>query len=102
MQEKTYEIIDMIDESNLRKRLEKIKSEIKKDVATSNLIKRFEDAKKEYEKYNTKEAFLNAKKEMLKNDLIKEYIELQNKVNILTIQINNRIKMITEGITNKK
>lgn len=36
---------------------------------------------------------------MLKNELIKEYVMIQNKVNMLTLQINNRIGKITKNIT---
>ena len=49
-----------------------------------------------YEKYNLKEEFIKAKEDMLKNELIKEYVMIQNKVNMLTLQINNRIGKITK------
>ena len=40
--------------------------------------------------------FIKAKEDMLKNELIKEYVMIQNKVNMLTLQINNRIGKITK------
>jgi hypothetical protein len=49
-----------------------------------------------------KEDFIKAKEEMLKNELLKEYVELQNQINLITLQINNRINNITKGITYKK
>lgn len=65
------------------------------------LIKKFELAKENYEKYGLKEEFITAKVDLLKNELVKEYVEIQNEINLLTMQINNRIKMITDGITKK-
>ena len=54
------------------------------------------NTKENYEKYNLKEEFIKAKEDMLKNELIKEYVMIQNKVNMLTLQINNRIGKITK------
>ena len=102
LQDKAYEVIDMIDGSNLKKRLEKLKKEIKANALALGLIKKFEDAKKAYEKYGLENDFIYAKKELLKNSLLKEFVELQSKVNLLSMHINSRIKRITEGITDKK
>ncbi len=102
MIEKVYEIIDDIDSSKLKERLDNIKKSIRNDEKAKNLIKRFKKAKENYEKYDLKEAFLIAKKDLLNNYLLKEYIDIQSKINILTLQINNRISKITKGITNKK
>lgn len=102
MIEKVYEVIDEIDESSLKKRIDEIKNTINKDEGTKELIKKFEEAKILYEKFNIKEDFIRAKKELLKNEVLKEYVELQNKINLLTLQINNRIKKLTDGVTDKK
>ncbi len=99
---KTYEIIDYIEKSDIKKRLDYIKEKISSNEDSKKLINKFNEAKELYEKYNYKDDFIKAKINMLKDPLIKEYINLQNKVNLLTIQINNRINNITKGITNKK
>lgn len=90
MIEKVYEVID------------EIKNTINKDEGTKELIKKFEEAKILYERFNIKEDFIRAKKELLKNEVLKEYVELQNKINLLTLQINNGIKKLTDGVTDKK
>lgn len=102
MIERVYEVIDEIDESSLKKRIDEIKNTINKDEGTKALIKKFEEAKILYERFNIKEDFIRAKKELLKNEVLKEYVELQNKINLLTLQINNRIKKLTDGVTDKK
>ncbi len=102
MIEKVYEVIDEIDESSLKKRIDEIKNTINKDEGTKELIKKFEEAKILYERFNIKEDFIRAKKELLKNEVLKEYVELQNKINLLTLQINNGIKKLTDGVTDKK
>lgn len=96
MVDKALKITDMIDGSSIKKRLDEIKIKIKNDYDAKNLIDKFNYAKENYEKYNLKEEFVKAKENMLKNELIKEYIMIQNKVNMLTLQINNRIGKITK------
>ena len=73
-----------------------IKEKIKSDYDAKCLIDKFNHAKENYEKYNLKEEFIKAKEDMLKNELIKEYVMIQNKINMLTLQINNRIGKITK------
>ncbi len=102
MTQKVYEIIDYMDSSSFKKRLDEIKEKIKNDSDAQKLIKKFEEAKELYEKYNYKDEFIKAKIDMIKNPFIKEYISLQNRINLLSVQINNRINLITKGITNKK
>ena len=102
MIDKTYEVIDTINNSNIKKRLEVLKKEIENSKEAKILIKRFENAKELYEKYNLQKDFIQVKEEMLENNLLKEYIELQNKINMLALQINKRINIITEGIAEKK
>lgn len=92
MVDKAFLITDMIDGSSVKQKLDKIKS----DYDAKGLIDKFNHAKENYEKYNLKEEFIKAKENMLKNELIKEYVMIQNKINMLTLQINNRIGKITK------
>ena len=96
MVDKAFLITDMIDESSVKHRLDEIKEKIKSDYDAKGLIDKFYHAKENYEKYNLKEEFIKAKENMLKNELIKEYVMIQNKINMLTLQINNRIGKITK------
>lgn len=102
MVDKAYEIIDMIDDSNIKMRINKIKLMINNNEDTKMLIKKFYEAKNMYEKYNYKDEFIKAKLNMLKDPLIKEYVELQNKINLITLKINNRINKLTKDIADKK
>lgn len=99
MVEKTYEVIDYIENSDLKKRLDEVKEMINESYNTKKLIESFNDAKVLYERYNTKDDFIRAKVDLLKDPLVKEYVGLQNKINLLTIKINERISKITKGAT---
>lgn len=98
MIEKAYEIIDKIEKSDFKKNISDIKQKISNSSKTKKIIEEFNNAKELYEKYGYKEEFVKAKIKLLKDPLISQYIQLQNKINMLTIQINNRIK----SVTNKK
>ncbi len=102
MMEKVYEIIDELDNIKLIKRLKTIKSYINSNDNAKKLINDFNFAKENFEKYNLKEEFLEAKRKMLKDELIKEYVDIQNKINMLALKINKRIGNITMGTTYKK
>lgn len=102
MIEQVYEIISDIDSSKLKEKLDNVKECIRNDEEAKSLIKRFEEAKIKYEKYNLKTEFINSKNDLLNNNMLKEYIKLQSDINLLILQINNRINKITKGITNKK
>lgn len=95
MVEDVYEVIDYINNSSLKKELDEVKKRIKNDEECKSLIKKFEEAKDLYERHNSKKEFVIAKENLLKNKNISKYIKLQNEVNMLTIQINNRLKKIT-------
>jgi len=96
MVDKAFLITDMIDGSSVKQKLDKIKEKIKSDYDAKGLIDKFNHAKENYEKYNLKEEFIKSKENMLKNELIKEYVMIQNKINMLTLQINNRIDKIAK------
>ena len=94
-----YEIIETFDNSNIKKRLDIVKNEIRNDNTCKILIKKFNNAKELYEKYNYKDEFISAKKELLDNKLLKEYIDIQNEINMLIMYINSKINDITKAIT---
>ncbi len=101
MVENAYEVVDLIEKSEFKKRLIEVKRKINKDKDVKKLIKNFEEVKELYEKFNVKEDFMKAKNDLLSNELLKEYINLQEQINLLTLKINNRIKKVTKGVTNK-
>lgn len=94
-----YEIIETFDNSNIKKRLDIVKNEIRNDDTCKMLIRKFNNAKELYEKYNYKDEFIKAKKELLESKLIKEYIDIQNEINMLIMYINSKINDITKAIT---
>ena len=96
MIEDVYKIIDRLEDNDLIKELKNIKDKIKSDENVKKLIKEFNLAKENYEKYNLKDDFLLAKEKLLKNEILKRYIEIQNEINLLSLEINKRIKDITK------
>ena len=102
MMDKVYKIIDSLNNNKEIIRLEEIKKSINSDKKLKKLINDFNKAKEHYEKYNITDEFISAKKKLLENEIIKEYIEIQNKINILALKINKRINNITTSTTCKK
>lgn len=100
--DKIYDIIDNINNLDITKKLEVIKEEIRNDEVAKKLIKKFNNAKELYEKYNYKEDFIIAKKELMSNELIKAYIEIQNEFKLLGIYINNKIDKLLDNKMCKK
>jgi len=97
MNNKVYSIIDEFNESSLKKELDDIKERINSDEQTKELINKFNNAKELYERYDFKEEFIKAKKELVNNELIKRYLEIQNVINLLSLKINDKINKITNG-----
>lgn len=91
-----YEIIDGINNLDIKKRLDEIKTKIKNDKEINKLINKFNESKELYEKYNLKDEFINSKKELMNNEIIKKYLEIQNEFNLLMLKINNRLNKITK------
>lgn len=91
-----YKVIDEIEKSKLKKKLNIVKYKISNDKNAKELIEKFNMAKENYEKYNMKEEFLLAKKALFDNNLLNEYLSIQNEINILMLSINKRIKNITK------
>ncbi len=102
MMDKVYSIIDNIETLDIRKKLKKIKEEIRNDDTAKKLIKKFNNAKELYEKYNYKDEFLLAKKELMSNELIKSYIEIQNEFKLLGLYINININALLDNKKCKK
>lgn len=96
MQDKVFDIIDDIEKEDEIIRLKKIIKEIRSDDKALSLIKSFNNAKMLYDKYNVKEDFIEAKKNLMDNKLIKEYLSIQNDINMLILHINDRINKITK------
>lgn len=96
MQDKVFDIIDDIEKEDEIIRLKKIIKEIRSDDKVLSLIKSFNNAKMLYDKYNVKEDFIEAKKNLMDNELIKEYLSIQNDINMLILHINDRINKITK------
>lgn len=101
MIDKVYEIISDIEKSNLKKNLDNIKERIENDKEIKKLINDFNDKKSLFEKYNVKEDFIKSKTNLLKNEVISEYIKLQNEINLITMYINKRIYDLTRNTTCK-
>ncbi len=96
MQDKIFEVLDYLDSSNLKKQLDIVKNKINKNTNSKKLINDFNKEKALYEKYGYSNSFIKAKVKLMKDSLIKEYINLQNKVNMLSIYINKKINDITK------
>lgn len=97
----TYKVIDNIGSKAIIKKLDKIKDEIRNDKQAMGLINKFYEAKDLYNNYNLKDEFLLAKNNLLKNDLIKSFIEIQNEINMLTLYINKKIDSLTKDTIHK-
>lgn len=96
MQDKVFDIIDDIEKEDEIIRLKKIIKEIRSNDKALSLIKSFNNSKMLYDKYNVKEDFIEAKKNLMDNELIKEYLSIQNDINMLILHINDRINKITK------
>ena len=101
MIEKVYEIIDEIDNSKIKENIDILKDKILNDEKLMKLIKDFNEKKTLYEKYNLKDDFIESKTNLLKNEIISEYIKLQNDINLITMHINKRINKLTKNTTCK-
>lgn len=96
--DKVFKIIDDIEKSDIKKRLDSIKKEIQSNEEMKTLIKNFNNKKELYEKYNLKDDFIEAKSKLLSNSIIREYISIQNEINLLSMEINKKLIEIKKGI----
>lgn len=97
MQNKIFEVLDYIDSSDLKKQLDIVKSKINKNINSKKLINNFNKEKDLYEKYGYSSSFIEAKIKLMKDPLIKKYIDLQSKVNMLSIYINKKLNDVKNG-----
>ena len=98
MMNKIFKIIDDIEKSDIKKRLDSIKKEIQSNEDIKKLIKDFNEKKELYEKYNLKDDFIAAKSKLLSNSIVREYINIQNEINLLSMEINKKLNDIKKGI----
>ena len=85
---KTYDLIDVLDNSSLIKELSYYKDKVINDKYILDLINKYNNS-------NNKEEKITIKKELYNNINYKKYMENHNKLNYIILDINNRIKKIT-------
>lgn len=85
---KTYELIDTLDNSDIIKELSYYKDKVLNDNHLLNLINKYNNSINNEEK-------INIKKELYNNINYKKYMDNYNKLNYIIMDINNRIKKIT-------
>lgn len=96
MLEKVYEITYNIDSTEIKRKLDKIKKEIENNEEIKNKIKKFYDKKALYERYNLKDEYIKEKINLMNDEIIKSYLEIQNEFNLLSLKINDYINKITK------
>lgn len=89
---KMNELVNLLNSDDRIRRLYVLKKELKKD---DNLIKKIELLRK-YNEYTNE--YLKIKKEIFENTKFVEYKELENEINFLILEINQKLK----ELTNKK
>lgn len=97
MNDKIYEIINEMEKTDLKERLNRIKKEIKENNISMKLINEFNKAKELYEKYNYSDEFIKAKVKLMKDPIIKQYLDIQNEINMISLHINKKIEEITKS-----
>ena len=85
---KTYELIDTLDNSLLIKELSYYKDKVINDKYILDLINKYNNS-------NNNEEKITIKKELYNNINYIKYMENYNKLNYIIMDINNRIKKIT-------
>ena len=85
---KTYVLIDVLDNSSLIKELSYYKDKVLNDKYILNLINKYNNS-------NNNEEKITIKKELYNNINYKKYVDNYNKLNYIIMDINNRIKKIT-------
>lgn len=86
---KISELIELLNNDIRIKKLSTLKEELKKD---DSLIRKIELLKKMNEYTNE---YQNLKKKIFKNNKFVEYKELENEINFLILEINQKLKKLT-------
>ena len=86
--EKTYELLDVLDNSELIKTLTISKEKLLKDKYLLSLIKQYQE-----ETNNEKKIII--KKELYTNKTYKDYIDSYNELSYIVLKINNKYKEYT-------
>ena len=87
--DKVEELIDILNNDRRVKRLKVLKKELNKD---EELISKIEYLKK-LDQYSVD--YRNLKKEILKNNKFVEYKDLENEISIIILEINRKLKNLT-------
>ncbi len=87
--DKVEELIDILNNDKRVKRLKVLKEELNKD---EELISKIEYLKK-LDQYSID--YRNLKKELFQNPKFVEYKELENKISIIILEINRKLKNLT-------
>ncbi len=91
MIDKVYEILNIIDSSDLVLRYKKLKEDITNDISIKNDL---DDLKKLSNEYS--QEYIEIKKKLITNPKIKEYKQLENELYFLTLDINKKLKVIND------
>ena len=87
--DKVEELIDILNNNRRVKRLKVLKEELNKD---EELISKIEYLKK-LDQYSVD--YRNLKKELFQNPKFVEYKELENEISIIILEINRKLKNLT-------
>ena len=94
--EKTYELIDYLDNSDVIKNIEIYKNKIENNLEIKNLIDKGNNTDDKY-------LLMDIKNRLYKNSDYREYISLYNEIMYMVMEINSRFMKITKvsGCGNK-
>jgi Uncharacterized conserved protein len=88
--EKLDELIAIFENSEEIKRIEELKEKIYSDKLLKHLL---DEYKKENNEYS--DSYIKLKREIINNDLVSEYRELENKLYFLIFEINKKLSTLT-------
>ena len=95
--EKTYKLLDTLDNSEVIKKITQYKEKLKQDEAVLSLVKQYNN-----EEDTTKKIYI--KKQLYNNENYKKYMEAYNELNYIVLKINNKYAEYTntkEGLCGK-
>lgn len=88
--EKTYDLLDVLDNSELIKKLTNAKEKLGKDEEVLSLIKRINNE-------NNVEKKIMLRKELYNNKNYKDYIDSYNELSYIILKINKQYQMYTNN-----